>query len=767
MFDPSERRLYLRYMFRVLGLILIFLGWPVVTHVLQIAVWQSWLCGNDTRAALRLLALAHLYILLTGLFCLVTARGLRRNRFWASGVGICTSVLLLIGLPWLTILGGIGLYVLLDPKERAVPAGVAVTTKPTTDFWAAKRKSKAQEFVLTVFGIAIWPLLVWFFYYAHRAGMPAWRPGLIFWVWLSVFAILNTTLHESGHAIVAWAAGFHLRVVSIGPFTFVRDHTRFRFRFNLGKLFETGGYMGAVPVSEHNLRLYQIAVTAAGPLTNVITCLVCLDIFFSLPGTEYQSLWWIAAFNAVLAGVYAVSNLIPLGYCDGSMLLHLILWTPAGRLLADHHILAQMREEADACHGRADFAREIELKEARLQRSLAYGRDNAFMIAACRQSLGSAYMLFQDWPAAEFQYRKCQDLEAEMAANPALASNVWSGLHLALIRRHHVAEARTAYTTVVDILEKRKAAKDSPAGPAVTLAMLAQAHLHSGAFEAALKEIGPALNSLPRDSSRMSLYGHLLRSKAVCLLNLGDTEAGLAAAKSAADVFRSPENPPLRRNLGWEDVADLGSELWRAGQSALPIELLREAIGQLESGAATTVAANYRIKLTSILRQLGRLNEARAELPAERAITANTRRAFLTERAQIHLVSGAADLAIADCRELVDLWRAHPCAPPNEIACAEALLAKACLAGGQVQEADTLALHAADVLGPLHHPLVASCLITLALVRAQSDSQQSAAMIAEAYRLIDALALLGPAEKARLKDAETARIEQSAVAVTA
>ena len=370
-------------------------------------------------------------------------------------------------------------------------------------------------------------------------------------------------------------------------------------------------------------------------------------------------------------------------------------------------------------------------------------------------------MLVDDWPAAEFHYRKCLECEAELAANPTLAANAWSGLHLASIRRHHVAAAGPACASALAILEKQKAGRE-PTGPVVTLAMLAQAHQRNGAFETALGEIEQGLKSLSRGSGTVLVRAHLLRLKAMCRLDLDETDAGLAAAQSAAELFRSPEIPPARRNLAWENVADLGYELWRTGQSALPIAFLREGIARLELCGALPVAAQYRIKLAAILRQLGRLDEACGELPLEPALSPALRRAFLAERAQLHLVSGRPDFAVADCRELVALWRAHPCAPAPEIASAEALLAKGCLAAGDLIEAEALALQAAEVLGPWQHPDAASCLITFALARSQSTGESSTASIDEAFRLIDIAGLLDPAEKARLKEAETARIQLSA-----
>lgn len=257
----------------------------------------------------------------------------------------------------------------------------------------------------------------------------------------------------------------------------------------------------------------------------------------------------------------------------------------------------------------------------------------------------------------------------------------------------------------------------------------------------------------------------LLRVQAVCRLNLGEIDAGLAAARQAAALYRSAKTADSRRNLGWENVANLGYDLWCAGESVLAVELLREGIAHLESGGAVPVATQYRIKLAGVLRQLGRPQEGFAELPAEPGLAPILKRSLLGERAELNLAAGRSKLAMTDGHELVALWRAHPCAPEPEIASAEALLAKALLAAGNLAEAEALALEAGDVLGPWQHPAAASCLITLALARSRSGDESASSRMEEAFRVIDRDVLLPRAEKARLRAAEESRACQSAAAV--
>jgi tetratricopeptide (TPR) repeat protein/Zn-dependent protease len=758
-----KSRVLIRWMFDALGFLLIFGHDFVVHYVLCADFWGGLLFGEGSAGYAFLMAAAYLYLIPTALLCWITAAGLKRNSRWSHPVGIFTCILLLLAFPFLMFAGAIGLHVLTPKSSRRDETAAVVPSKPTTDFWNLKRKSKAQPVVLAILWSAAFVLQGWFGAYARRAGMSDWHSGWKWWLWFSVFLLVHSALHESGHAIVAWAAGFKLQIISIGPLTFWRDHSRFQFRFDLGRLFESGGYMGAVPVSDQNLRANEIAVIAAGPITNALTCLVLLAAFFSLPGTAWQNWWWMVSFNAVIAGLLTVGNLIPLGYCDGTMLLHLILWTPAGRLLLDRKRVLQMGQEADALHGEAAFEEEIAVRKAMLERSLAFGPDNAFMIAACHQALGSAYVLVDDYPAAEFHYRKCLAFEAELVANPTLAGNVWSGIQLTSIRRQHVVAVGPAFASAIAILEKQRAGAAQITGPAVTFAMLAQAHERNGAFETAIEEIEQGLRTLPRGEGSISLRAHLLRTKAVCRLNLGEVEVGLDAARTAAAIFRSPRIPPARRNLAWEDVADLGHAIWCAGQSVLAIELMREGISHLESGGAPA-ASQYRIKLAAALRQIGFPDDARAALPAEPHSPA-VRRAFVHERAQLYLTAGHPDQAMNDCRELVALWRAHSCSPAPEIASAEALLAQACLAAGKIDEAESLARGAADLLGAWQHPDAASCLVTLALAHMQATGEVDSDRIAEAFHRIENAPLLGPAEKARRKDAETARIRRSPVAM--
>jgi tetratricopeptide (TPR) repeat protein len=746
-------------MFNGLGYLLIFGREFVVRYLVHADFWVRRLAGDGVGSG-RVMAMATLYTVPTAVLCWLTASGLKRNRWWRFAAG----VLLLAGFPWLTIAGCVGLYGLFAmPAEAARSAGVAPAGR-STDYWRAKRQSRVQP----VFQVVLWFFAFFiqagFAVYAHRAGMPAWNPGVKWWLWLFPFLLLNTALHEAGHAIVAWAVGFRVRVFSAGPFTYWRGRSASRFAVDWARLLQ-GGYMGAVPVDDRNLRWNQIAVIAAGPATNLLVCLISLDAFFALPGTVWQAWWCVPAVCAIASGVMTIGNLVPAGYSDGTMLFQLIFQTTAGRLLLENYRIHRLDEESSACRDRADFRKVIELKEEMLRLALAFGNRNAWMIAACHQDLGSACVAIDEWAIGEHHYRKSLEFETEVAATPMLAANLWCGLQLTAMRRYDAEEARRAYEKAIAILESQKQTRGAADGPATTFGMLAQAHERTGAFEQALAAVQRGLKALPAGPASMLSRAHLLRCYAMSRLGANDAADGLAAAQAAGDALRSADIPEGRRNLAWERLSDFGAALWRLGAASMGLEYVREGIQHLEAGGAGFVATRFRIKLANMLRQDGRLKEAAAVLPAEEDVAAELRRAFLEARAELYLAHGRGEAAVADARELVERWQSLGAAAPTEIASAQALLAKALLATGDADAADALAATAAEVLGPRQHPDAASCAITCALASRPTMPGEQEHRVAAGMWLIDTAVLVSAAERARLREVEMARVRRLAVSV--
>jgi tetratricopeptide (TPR) repeat protein len=759
MFPLPDGRVLLRWMFWCLGLILL-LGHEFVVHsVLHADRWAAFLFPHNFAYYAFFMAAAYFYLIPTPLLCLATASGLKRNKSWARWTGATASSLLLLGFPLLTVAGAVGLYALFAKPRRPdsqSPPAARPPVKATTDLWISKRDSKAQPIIAGITMIFGFQGLALLTLYAQRAGMPAWNPGYAWWVYFFLFLLLQTTLHELGHAAMAWTVYFRVRVIAIGPFTFWNDGYGYQVRFEWKRLLDSNGYMGAVPVSEDNLLFKQIATVAGGPLVSLVAGWLLLLLFLCLPGTGWQGLWWMVAFNAVLGLCYAVMSLLPFGYSDGAMLYHLIRDTPAGRQLLNRLKVTLVHEQADAAHSRADFEKEVEFRQAALRLAQEGGERNVMTVALSHQALGHAKLAFEDWAGAQTEFQKCLEFEAECDLNPALKANSWSGLQKACVERHWVFEAGRAGAAAVKVLEARKQNRNRT-GLAVTRTMLAQVQLRAGAYAAALAEAGAALAILPRHRDRRMLHAMLHSARAMAHLGLGAVDDGLSAARDAAAILGSPEIPEPQRNLASDELGELGEGLWKAGQSDVAIDLIRQAVDRLESAGATVTAAQYRIKLSSALRALGRDAEALYTLPGEETVPPSPRRFLLAERAELHLASARYGEAVADGRALLALWQSEPDPPAPEMAVAEGLLARACLEAGDPAEAEALARRAAEVLTPWGHPDAASCRITLAL----ASRERSRAVFDDALRSLESDPLLSPAEKTRRLEAERARIGRS------
>jgi tetratricopeptide (TPR) repeat protein len=740
-------------MFNVLGLALIIAADFVVHTILRADRIARFLGARHILSLRDVTGILYLYVLIAGTLLLIASSGLKRNRPWGKWTGASASALLLFGFPVLTAIGAVGLYALFTKPRDPVPQQPAQPVPATTDFWAAKRSSKAQPFISGVGMFVAFQVLALLTLWAQHNGLPVWRPGWKWWLYLVVFLLIQTALHELGHAGMAWSLFFRVRVISIGPFTFWNNGYGYQFRFEWKRTLDASGYMGAVPVNEDSLYLKVVAVTAAGPLTSLATGLLLLLLFFALPGSGFEAWWWVIAFNAALAFCDALISLMPFGYSDGSMLYHLIRRTEPGMQLLNSSRIAMGQEQAEVCHRSGDFQKEVELRAEALESARACGAGNAMAIAASHQALGHAKLEAEDWLGAEAEFRACLQYEAECKLNPPVMANAWSGLQKACLERYWIAESQRVGAAAINVLTQRKQNRNRT-GLAVTRAMLAQAQVRAGAYDAALTEIDEALAILPSQQDRMMVRTNLLQLQARAYFAKGMVDRGTASAQGAVMILKSKEIPESKRNLAFDELGEIGEALWEAGQSGVALDIWREVIGKLESGGAKITAAQYRIKMSAALRVLGKATEALYMLPDEEGLPAVAVRSLVAERGELLLASGHARPAMDEFRRLVELWEAEPGPPAPEIAAAEGLLARACLEAGETAQAETLARRAADVLGPWGHPDAASCWITAAL----AGRERSRAVFADAVAWIERHPLLGAAEKARRMAFEKARI---------
>jgi tetratricopeptide (TPR) repeat protein len=773
MLPLPEGRVFLRWMYLALGLGILCFPEFTVQAVLRAPHWAGRFYPEGSRAYAQFVAAGYVYARAVPLGCVAAFLGLWRNRSWSRWTGAAAFGLLLPGFPLLSVAGAVGLYAMFAKPLAADPRSRPAAPSPANSAagrWSPGRDSMAQPFTIGIGMIFGFQGLAFLTLYAQRNGMPAWNPGIAWLAFFLLSLLAHAALHELGHVAAAWTVFFRVRSVMIGPFVFQSDAYGYRFRLDWKRLLDSGGYTGAAPVTGGDLIVKLAVVIAGGPLLSLLAGGLCLLAFLALPGTGWEGAWLIVAFNAVLGVSYAGMSLLPMGCSDGAMLYHLLRDTPAGRQLIGRIKVPLVQEQAEAAHSRADFQQEVEFRTVALRQAQTGGGRDSTAIALGHQDLGHALLALEDWPRAQAEFLKCLGFETECALNPSLKANSWWGLQEACARRHWAQAAAHAGAAAVKAIGECQPARN-PAGLAVTRIMLAQARLRAGEYQTALTEAAAALAILPRRDGHLMLRAAIFSVEAQAHLLLGAERHGIVAAREAAAILNSPGIPEPNRNLAFDELGELGEGLWDAGQSGTGIDLMRQAVTQLESGGAMATAAQYRIKLAAALRTLGRHSEALYTLPAEETLPPGALGCLLGVRAAIHLAAGHPRDAATDARALLNLWLARAAnsesrapldlmqpQPPAaiEIARAEALLAHACLEAGNPAEAEPLARHAAGVLAEWGHPDAAGCRITLAL----ATRERSRAVFEAALRLIESAPLTSAAEKARRREAERARVDR-------
>jgi hypothetical protein len=351
----SDRRLIARWVFRGAGWVLLLAG-PYLLRYLSNVDQQSFVLFPDREdLQSRYHAALELVTFVSAIFCLLTARGLRLGRNWARWTGVTASMLLLPFFPVLTAAGIAGIWYLINKwPEIASKKTEAIPAPQTNDYWTAKRKSIAQKILAGVVGTAALVFMGLVAAYARMRGMYSWNPGILC---LPFLFFIDITVHELGHVTVAWALHNRLRTINIGPFTFRDLGHGYQFHFDWRRMFVWNGFVSSASLTGENLRLKLIAEVAGGPAAAMLGALTMAAVFLLLPGTPLQVVWWIPGYLFVLFVNDAIVNLLPVGYSDGSMLFHLILWTDPGRLLISRSVVAQIREDATVLQHQADFGK--------------------------------------------------------------------------------------------------------------------------------------------------------------------------------------------------------------------------------------------------------------------------------------------------------------------------------------------------------------------------------------------------------------------------
>jgi hypothetical protein len=161
--------------------------------------------------------------------------------------------------------------------------------------------------------------------------------GVGWWALFAAAMLIETTAHESGHALVGMAVGMRLRAFIVWPFQWVFDHGKWRFQIQPGKIFNFGGAAALVPTNPKQQCSGYISMIAAGPLASLLVGCIAFLLARKVPGTEIEWTWEFFALVSTLGLVLFVVNLIPARpealYTDGARIYQLL----GGGAWADYH----------------------------------------------------------------------------------------------------------------------------------------------------------------------------------------------------------------------------------------------------------------------------------------------------------------------------------------------------------------------------------------------------------------------------------------------
>jgi tetratricopeptide (TPR) repeat protein len=193
---------------------------------------------------------------------------------------------------------------------------------------------------------------------------------LLYWVCGS---LVEMTVHELGHGLAAWAVGFRVRTISIGPLTICNDLERGRYlSWQWKRLLLHGGYAGCIPTAEAGVRGNMIFVVLCGPLISIMAGLGLLSLVLAAPGSAWQNYWEVLLALALLFVVDSLANLVPAGDLDGALLLHLILWTERGTSYVASLRSGKFQEDASESRSSGDLEGKVERLEQPDQRQVAH-----------------------------------------------------------------------------------------------------------------------------------------------------------------------------------------------------------------------------------------------------------------------------------------------------------------------------------------------------------------------------------------------------------
>jgi len=667
---------------------------------------------------------------------------------WTSWVATLAALLLIIaGFPWLTVPGIFVLFALAGPPKEQPQA--LKKSGGSVPWWTSLISG-----ALLIFS---WGLLM---QQGENLGLQATtlRP----WLWLIWFcgSLADITVHELGHTLAAWAVGFRIRSICIGPLL-IWNHPEKgrRFEWQWKRLFVPSGYVGCIPSSEHGVRWNMVFIVVCGPLISIITGLGLFSMLLAAPGSAWKSYWEVLATLTVIFVVDSLANLIPAGELDGARLWHLILWSDQGKSYVAALRSGKFHGDATAKRNAGNLEGEVELLGRALQEAVDGGERRPERMAVHHTSLGFALLRVKRWPEAEIHLKKSLEYLGSGDFDPILEANARMGLQNLYHYMQRAGESERSYEASLAAFMRALNRPEHRKEAHSIRGAIGRMHVDHGRLEVALDGFDSALRDCPSDAAHDHDRAVLFRSRAECLFLMGLPERGLEDVARAAIIQRTAlsRDPETARPL--QELAAAGNTVWKSGQWQPAVDLLRESVAGVESRGLRSLAASHRLTLSMMLRKAGRLQEAESALPREEDVPMSKRESLFLARGEIALLDARPAEAIRHFEAALRVAKKTAYPRADHIAAIECALAEAYLDADRDYDAEALATTAGAVLCDLENPEQCRSLLVLACLY-WKRGQDGGALWRQALEVMRTAPLIEPATRARWFQQTAAKLTQ-------
>lgn len=222
--------------------------------------------------------------------------------------------------------------------------------------------------------------------WADRKGLSEGLPPYFF-LQILLAILLVLLIHESGHAIVAFAVGMKPTAIAVGPLEWWVSDGRWKFRFRPAGLVAFLGRTMVAPKEIKGFRRSKILQVAAGPFMSIVSGVIAAAAVLVAPGRPWENEWIVLSCFATISLLAGIFNLVPFGigsgYSDGAKLYQLA----SGGLWCEYQLLLGV---INACGVTPIRPRDYDIDTIqRATGSIARGMDELFMRL-------SAYAYFVD-----------------------------------------------------------------------------------------------------------------------------------------------------------------------------------------------------------------------------------------------------------------------------------------------------------------------------------------------------------------------------------